>query len=139
MKATWCCTIDSVVACVAKDDMCTDSLLVNIHAAYSPVVLARLPARRAKEVCKRGLHVVYNYYKITLEGDDIDDLVEAMCFKVSASVLPITTRDGMLSRGLGWMETLMACDYTKTPALSGSTSGPLSATSATMCANFSEV
>ena len=137
MRATWCCTTDSAVACVAKDDACTDDLLAKLYAAYSPVVLARLPAGRAKEVCKRGLHAVYNYYGIALEGDDIDDLVEAMCFRASASALPVTTRDGMLSRGLGWMETVMACDYTKLPRLTGCYSGTYSATSATMCSNFS--
>lgn len=139
VNATWYCTTDSIVMCVAHDDICMDKVLDNLYAAYSPVVLAKIPVARSKEVCRKGICAVYNYYNIGSESDDIEDLVEAMCFKVSASTLPITTRDGMLSRGLGWMETIMACDYTKIPAVTRSISRPYSATSATMCANFSEL
>ena len=81
--------------------------------------------------------MVYNYYGLELEGDDIEDMVEAMCYRVEMSTLPVTTREGMLSRGLGWMETLMACDYTKLPQLTGSSSQAHTATSATMCSNIS--
>ena len=139
MKPTWCCTIDSLVVCVAYDAAEMENLLDNLCGAYSPVVLAKVNRQQVKRVCKKALCVVYNYYNIELEGDDMEDLAEAMCLKVSASMLPITTRDGMLSRGLGWMETIMACDYTKVPAVAGSVSRPHSATSAAMCANFSEL
>jgi hypothetical protein len=137
MVPIWCCEIDSLVACVSYDSTDLGELLGNLCGAYSPIVLSLLPKERAKSVCRKALYVVYNYYKIKLEGDDIEDIVELMCFRVKLSKVPITTRDGMLARGLGWMETLMACDYTKTPAMAGSISAPYSATSATMCANFS--
>lgn len=139
ISTAWCCTVGSVVTCVTYDEACTGRILDRLYAAYSPVILAKVPIARAKEVCRRGISAVYNYYNIESEGDDTEDLVEAMCFKASASALPITTRDGMLSRGLGWIETVIACDYTKTPAMARSVSKPYSATSAAMCANFSEL
>lgn len=138
-KPVWSCSVGTSVVCVACDNVELGDLLSALCGAYSPVVLAKVSKSSAKEICRRALYVVYNYYNIELEGDDIDDLVEAMCYRASASVLPITTRDGMLARGLGWMETVMACDYTKTPGVAGSFSRPHSATSATMCANFSEL
>lgn len=137
MKPTWCCEVEKLIVCIAYDSTPMGALLDKLRGAYSPVVLSSVPKDRIKGICKTSLHVVYNYYGIELEGDDIEDMVELMCFRVSSSPLPITTRDGMLARGLGWMETLMACDYTKTPAMVGSVSAPYSATSATMCANFS--
>jgi hypothetical protein len=137
MKPLWCCNIDGFTVCVSYDSSNVDGLLDSLRGAYSPIVLSLLPKGRAKKICRMALHVVYNYYNVQIEGDDIEDIVELMCFRVSSSKLPVTTRDGMLARGLGWMETLMACDYTKTPAMAGSVSAPYSATSATMCANFS--
>lgn len=137
MKPMWCCTIDSAVVCVSYDDSDMGGISHALHGAYSPVVLSRVDKSRVKEVCRVGLCIVYNYYGIELEGDDIEDIVEAMSYRVSASMYPITTREGMLARGLGWMETVMACDYTKTQAMVGSVSAPNSSTSAVMCANFS--
>lgn len=137
LGASWCYKSEGHIVAVAKDSAGSEETMERVVGAYSPVVLSRLPKQRRKEACRKGLRVVYNYYNLELEGDDIEDMVEAMCYRVELSNMPVTTREGMISRGLGWMETLMACDYTKLPLLAGSESLASSATSATMCANFS--
>lgn len=139
LRASWCTPSGKHVLCIAADNAGEREVIDHVVGAYSPVVLARVKQGRRKEVCRLGVRVVFNYYGLRLEGDDIEDLVEAMCYGVSLSTLPVTTREGMFNRKLGWMETLMACDYTKLPSLAGSFSGPHSATSATMCANFSKL
>lgn len=137
MKPIWCYdTVDGITVAVAKDDSMPEEMAEVLVGAFSPVVLAKVPLERRRKVCSMGVYAVYNYYGLELEGDDVEDMVEVMCYRVEKSLLPATTREGMLSRGLSWMETLMACDYTKLPQLTGSSSGAYSATSATMCANF---
>jgi len=137
MCASWCCKLGELTVCVAPDDVDNGSILENVVGAYSPIVLSKMSYERRRDACRLALSVVFNYYDLETEGDDIEDLVEAFCYKTQSSKLPVTTRDGMFARGVGWMETVMACDYTKTPAMAGSTCAPHSATSATMCANFS--
>lgn len=137
LSAIWCYqTEDGIVVAVAKDDSVPDDMVDNLVGAFSPVVLAKVHRERRREVCALGVYAVYNYYGLELEGDDVEDMVEMMTYRVEKSSLPVTTREGMLNRGLSWMETLMACDYTKLPQLVGSNSSAYSATSATMCANF---
>jgi RNA polymerase Rpb1, domain 2 len=137
LGASWGYAAEGVVALVVKDDKYSARGLGKLVGAFSPIVLSKVPEHRRRSVCKAAVCAVYNYYKLELEGDDVEDMVEMMCYRVELSSLPITTREGMLSRGLGWMETLMACDYTKLPQLAGSTSRANTATSATMCSNFS--
>lgn len=134
---SWEYRMDGHTALIVKDDYVNDESAQFVEGAFSPVVLACLPKPRRKKACKLALNVVYNYYGLKLERGDIDDMVEMMCYRVEDSVFPVTTRSGMLQRGLGWMETLMACDYTKLPQLAGSMSAPRSATSAAMCSTFS--
>jgi hypothetical protein len=140
IKATWCYTnSEGLTIAVAKDDSVPEEMVGSVAGAFSPVVLSSVPKEHRRRVCAAGVYAVYNYYGLELEGDDVEDIVEAMIYNVERSTLPITTREGMLSRGLSWTETLMACDYTKLPQLSGFYSGANSATSATMCANFSSL
>lgn len=114
LRATWCYNTKDMTVVIAKDEA--------YHAAVCGTI---------------DVYTVYNYYGLELEGDDVEDMVELMCYRVEKSALSITTREGMLHRGLGWMETLIACDYTKLPQPMGSTSCALTSTSATMCINFS--
>ncbi len=134
--ATWAYDTGELVVAVSRGDVVTSHNSQYIVGAYSPVVLSFFPDARHKEMCSVAMNVVFNYYSLTPEEDDMKDLVEAMCYRVSSSPLPITTREGMLARRLGWMETVMACDYTKTLDVRGSSSRVYTATSATMCANF---
>lgn len=51
-----------------------------------------------------GESCVYNYYGLEVESEDILDLVEMLCYRVSLSNLPVTTRGGMMKRNLGWIQ-----------------------------------
>jgi hypothetical protein len=136
LHAVWAYEVEGNVVCAITDSFITEEVSGMVAAAYSPVILAKVAIKERREVCEKALNVVFNYHKIPPEYDDMRDVVSMYCYKVEMSTLPITTREGMISRGLGWMETLMACDYTKLPTLAGSYSGVDSATSATMCGNF---
>lgn len=139
LEAGFCCIVKDRIVAVAKDDKCTRDLSQYIVGAYSPVILALIEPERRRDVCRTGIVVVCNYYSVKFEGDDIVDLSIAMSYATEKSVLPITTRAGLLERNMGWAETLMATDYTKLPYLTGSVSKPWSPTSAAMCSNFDNV
>lgn len=134
---SWVYEVDGHLVGICKDSSVTRANVSHIAGSYSPVVLSLVDKNSRWDVCNLAITVLYNYYGLSPESDDIRDLVTAFSYKVEMSVCPITTREGMLSRDLGWMETLMACDYTKLPSLEGSSSSPYTATSATMCSNFS--
>jgi len=136
MGASWVYETDGLVLAVALDSAVDPEVAQCVEGAYSPVVLSACPAGRRRGVCSLALNVVFNLYGLAPEGDDARDLVAALCYEVGASPLPVTTREGMLARKLGWMETLMACDYTKVPLLKGSSSFAWTSTSAAMCSNF---
>lgn len=136
LSASWVYSTGGYTVAVALDNAVSDELLPNIVGSYSPVVLARCNESSRRDICSKAISTVFSYYKLVPEEDDIRDFVTAFIHRVGDSPLPITTREGMLARGLGWMETLMACDYTKLPELYGGRSGAWTATSATICANF---
>lgn len=136
LAASWAYETEGRVIAIAQDNAAGDDVMKHLVGSYSPVILSRCDERDRRRVCRAAVNVVFSYYDLSPEEDDLTDLVIALTYRVGASTLPITTRDGMLARGLGWMETLMACDYTKLPKLTNSVSKAWSATSATMCANF---
>ncbi|KAM0800648.1 hypothetical protein BDR22DRAFT_908245 [Usnea florida] len=115
----------------SKDDAFDEDTLAALERAYSPVVISKVFKSDRKQVCRSAVYAVYDHYNLELEDDNVENMVEAMCYRVEYSTLPLTTREGMLRMGLGWMETPMACDYTKLPQLEDSISRAHSATSAT--------
>lgn len=137
LDATWCYKAGEMIVVVAKDDAFSGETPGSLEGAYSPVVLSRVRKGDRRRVCRTAVHAVYIYYGLELEGDDVEEMVEIICYRVKHCTLPLTTQKGILRRGLGWMETLVACDYTKLPQLAGSISGAHCATSVTLCANFS--
>ena len=85
---------------IAKDDAYHAAVCDTIEGSYSPIVLSRVEGGDRKRVCRTAVYTVYNYYGLELEGDDVEDMVELMCYRVEKSALLITTRESMLHRGL---------------------------------------
>ena len=52
-----------------------------------------------KQVCRSAVYAVYDHYNLRLEDNNVEDMVEAMCYRVEYSTLPLTTREGILRRG----------------------------------------
>jgi hypothetical protein len=133
---SWHYGVPGGIALITLDSSVTEENVHMVIGSYSPVVLSLCAEFSRRDICETALKMVFNYYEIVPEGDDMRDVVSMFCYRVSSSLLPITTREGLFSRKLGWMETLIGCDYTKLPSLAGSTTMPLSATSAAFCSNF---
>lgn len=112
-----------------------------ISAAYNPVVLSKIAKRRndATEVCRTGIRLICNYYKIAMSQIELHDISVVFSYDPSASESPITTAEGVLSRSLGWIETLLATDYTTLPDLECDFETPNTSTAAMFTGNFNNM
>jgi hypothetical protein len=113
-----------------------------IKSAYNPEILAVMQKQglNIRVVCENGIRVVCNYHDgIRISAIELHDLSVVFSYKTEASIHPITTREGMLSRNLGWIETLQATDYTKLPSLEGDFETPDTSTAAMFMSNFSNL
>lgn len=127
------------------------SVLKNIVAAYNPRVLSMLEKRGidVHEVCKRGIKIVCNYYSINMSDIEMTDLACVVSYEPHKSImtygptqrdtLTVTSRDGIYARDLGWIETLLATDYTKLPLLTGDFESANTSTAAMFISNFSNL
>ena len=132
----WCAYVDGGLAVLCP---ASDALRLGpdcIISSYNPQILAAYSGDKRREVCTAGVSSVMNYYGIAPEEDDLNDLILMFCHLPERSRMPITTREGVMHRDLGWMETLMACDYTKLPLVSGYSTRVSTATSAVAFSNF---
>lgn len=107
-----------------------------ITAAYNPTVLSLVKPRLVQEVCKRGITIVCNYYNVALTELELNDISYVYSYMPLASPHPITCRQGLLARGLGWIETLEATDITKITGLVGCREAPHTPTAAMFTGNF---
>lgn len=82
-----------------------------VVASYNPTVLSSLESAKRLEVCTRGIELVTQYYSIQLTRFEILFLSVLYSYRTECHTLPITTRDGMYSRELQWVETTMARHY----------------------------
>ena len=94
LGATWCYKAGDMVVAIAKDDAYDAYIPGSLVGEYSRAVLSRVRKDVRREVCRKAMYAVYNYHDLELEGDDAEDLVEAMHYRVESSTLPLTTRDG---------------------------------------------
>ena len=90
-----------------------------VKSAYNPEILSAINKQRLdiRGVCRNGITMICNYYGIRISELEIHDLSVLFSYMPDASRDPITTRSGMISRQLGWIETFEATDYTKLPSL----------------------
>lgn len=112
-----------------------------VKAAYNPVVLANAAKHDLdiRSICMRGLKVVCNYYSVRISDIELKDISFVFSYKPEASSDPITTRNGMVERDLGWIETLLATDYTRLRGLGEDFEIPNTTTAAMFTANFSNL
>ncbi|KAJ4002535.1 hypothetical protein NW766_012860 [Fusarium irregulare] len=112
-----------------------------IKSAYSPEILSVIQKQglSVRAVCENGIKVVCNYYGVRISALELHDVSVVFSYRPEASVHPITTREGMMSRELGWIETFEATDYTKLPSLEGNFETPDTSTAAMFMSNFSNL
>jgi hypothetical protein len=127
------------------------NVLKNVIATYNPRVLSMLETRGADihEICKRGIRIICNYYSINMSDIEMTDLACVVSYEPQKSImtygpvqkdtLTVTSRDGIYMRNLGWIETLLATDYTKLPQLTGDFESANTSTAAMFMSNFSNL
>lgn len=113
----------------------------HIVGGYNPIVLTYVLNQNGNvyDVCKRGVMTICNYYGIYMSEVELSDITHVFSYDVKASVHPITSREGMLARSLGWIETLLATDHSKLPEMIGGRGVPLTTTSAMFMSNFEDL
>lgn len=108
-----------------------------IAGAYSPLLLGYCKNPRA--ACVVGLTLIFNYFSITVDPQELSDMAWMFCYNSDASSSPITTSAGMQARKLGWVDTLMMHSY-GTLRLLGEEDmeheTPCTGTSAMLCGNY---
>lgn len=117
------------------------ALRKHIVGGYNPVILTYVTNNGGSvyEVCKRGVTAICNYYGIRMSSVELNDVVHVFSYNVRESVHPITSREGLMARSLGWIETLLATDHSKLPAMVGGVGTPLTTTSAMFMSNFKDL
>lgn len=128
----------SLINILCKPSSVKGGICKYVYAAYNPIILSTLVSseNNVLEICKRGITIVCNYYKIQVSPIELHDLAAVYSYRPGASRHPITSREGMMSRNLGWIETFQATDYTKLPSLQSEFEYPDSTSSATFMSNF---
>jgi hypothetical protein len=139
MKPIWRYTTGGSLLIMCKAHKLYPDTYGYLTGSYNPTVLSELHACKlnAQQLCRNGLSLVCNYYRLRLTEVELVDLSHVLSFRVSESHSPITTRKGMLARDLSWVETLEGTDVTMLPSLKRHWQEPLSSTSSMFMANFS--
>lgn len=114
-----------------------------ITTAYNPEILTLASRQNSianlRGICENGIKLICNYYNIHISEIEMHDVSIVFSYRPDASIHPITTRDGMMSREIGWIETFEATDYTKLPSLEGDFEIPDTSTAAMFTSNFNNL
>ncbi|KXL50342.1 MAG: hypothetical protein FE78DRAFT_66951 [Acidomyces sp. 'richmondensis'] len=137
-KPLWKFSTDGYIVLLCNPVRVPAGLKQLVAGSYNPVILSSVSDSdsRAQVLCYRGLSVVCNYYGLKLTPTELKDMSYLMSFKVRESSEHITTRTGLLERGLQWIETLEGTDITCIDRLVGHWGYPLSSTSSMFLGNF---
>lgn len=109
LECSWKYVQDEKTYVIALNDS-IKALATRVVAAYSPEVLneVKIMNGNMKQVCRNGIVLVCNYYKIELSKLELHALAELLCFRCELSPIPITTKKGIRGRDLRWMVTIFA-------------------------------
>lgn len=137
----WHAIVDGVIMVLADERMFTRDQLRYLHSSYNPVVLAKAQAegRDIFRCCLTMVKMVCAYYSAAVSGEEAEDLALALTYDISASPAPITSREGVVCRNLGWIERLLATEYSKINRFFGNWEAPETSTAAMFCANFKNI
>lgn len=135
----WKYAQDISVFCLCNPSGIPTRYTASITGAYNPVVLtiAQRCNNDIVSICARGIRTICNYYGIRMSELELKDASYVFSYKPELSVHPITSRQGMIARSLGWIETLEATDFLKLPLLETNFEVPNTTTAAMFMSNFS--
>lgn len=141
LRPTWHTRSKDFVLAIAPESAFGKNQLAYVLGTYNPVILAKAEAL-GKDIfhcCLTMIRVVCVYYGAEVSEEEIEDLASALTYDVSASTAPITSRAGVVCRNLGWIERLLATDYSKMGLFHGAWESPETSTAAMFCANFKNI
>lgn len=111
VRAQWITKIDNRIFCLCAPRQAARLNQRDILGTYNPVVLKQIPESRRVDVCKVAITEVVKYHSLPLSDTEIISLGALYSFKPEASPKPITTREGVASRKLHWLDVTMANHY----------------------------
>lgn len=135
----WKVRVDGFDICLLTRAQILQAPPESIVGGYSPLVLARVEQERRQPVCKQALMIVLDFYRCEYTDLEVSDLAYCMSYEPEASVMPITSRDGLVSRHVGWVEQLMSTDYSRLPYLRSFKESPTTSTCAMYLSNFTNL
>lgn len=150
-RSSWIYETDESVYMLCDPNTVKTSAIAHIQATYNPRILYMLKRQQMNihSICKRGIKIVCNFYKIHISDIEMSDLASVVSYEPHRSIvsdgihdkdtLTVTSREGISVRNLGWIETLLATDYTKLPDLDGDFEEPNTSTAAMFTSNFSNL
>lgn len=139
-EATWKAKRgDRYIAIVEEKSV--ESLGVSgVIGAYAPWVLCHLGDRIS--ACITGVKLVCNYFSVSMTEEELNDVCYMLVFRCEDSRFPITCARGLRSRGIGWVDHLMATSYMNMHEICGdgtSSEVPATGTCALLTGNFSQL
>lgn len=128
---------DRYIAIVTEESVESEGTS-GVVGAYAPWVLRDLGDRIS--ACIAGVTLVCNYFSVSISKDELHDVCYMLVFRCEDSRFPITCARGLRSRGIGWVDHLMATSYTSIKEICGEGTDsevPVTGTCALLTGNFS--
>lgn len=140
MISSWCASKDGKVIAILDPSVHGQTAAEMAIGSYSPEILANIPTEERHSVCLLAILVVVGYHGVsTACEEDMADLASCLSYKPELSIYPTTTRDGALARGLSYIDTLIATDFTKLEHFRHKSSRAMTSTSCMYMGNFEEL
>lgn len=139
-RATWKTRKGDVYIGIVEEKAVEDVGTRGVVGAYSPWVLSNVESKF--NVCTAGVKLVCNYFSVAMSDDELHDVCNMLIFRCEKSRFPITCARGLKSRGIGWIDHLMATSYMNMNEICGEgTAGeaPATGTCALLTGNFTQL
>jgi hypothetical protein len=109
----WCAEIADMWCVLCSPRFVTLPMGRMVKAAYNPIVLSNCPEKRRHRICKLGIELVFRQCRVPVSDAELDCLSVAYTYqlKIDDGSPPITSRDGISSRSLHWLDTMVATSY----------------------------
>lgn len=138
-NSSWCTIVDKMVASLCTPSQVASIGVVHLRGSYSPGVLKMVEHGLRAGYCRLALGAVMHLYGCAYTGVELDDLAACLSYQSGRSPAPVTSREGVLARDLGWVEQLMMTDYSRLPQLESFEEQPETSTCAMYLSNFSNL
>ncbi|KAF5498158.1 hypothetical protein CGCA056_v014993 [Colletotrichum aenigma] len=99
--------------CLISPQKVTGVRVASVVGAYNPQILEEVAASKRHYVCTEAFRSVMGFYGCDYSEPEVHDLAHMFSYQLEKSEYPITSREGALSRDIGWVDKVFICDYSK--------------------------